>query len=203
MGDFGAARHLQRSEWCWLYRRARPPLTQPRAPPPPRNPTSLSRAARRSRHPPRRSPRSPWHPRCLGRRSLRRPCPRRPCPRFPPLCSQPQRRRRPSVPRLRISRPGRRRPLKPQRRRRPPPTLPRPPLAARQQPRPSPAQAVLPWRLRQRARPPDRRLCWAWVSASLHCPSSPVVWFCGCGASDDADSSLPGAPDPAPEAPLM
>ena len=239
MGDFGAARQLQRSEWCWLYPQARPPHTQPRAPPPPfrprrsslsidldglvdgllgpsktptsprpraprrsppppRNPTSRSRAAR-----PKPSPTPDRHPAARGTPGARDPAARDPCraragracgsrPRPVNRSAGPGRRRPGRESSAGPQKPPRRRRPLPPRRRRPPPPLPRPLLVAPQRRRPSPAPAAPRWRPRQRAKPPDRRLCWAWASASLHCPSSPVLWSCGCGASDGADGSSPG-----------
>ena len=74
MGDSGAARQLQRSEWCWLYPQARPPHTQPRAPPPPFRP-------RRARCP---STSTAWLTDCSVLRRRPRPRPRAPH-RSPPL----------------------------------------------------------------------------------------------------------------------
>lgn len=160
MGDFGAARQLQRSEWYWLSQQARLPHKQPRASPPPvrflplfpprqtcwhltsavwltacSHPPGSPRRVLRRRVPPR----SPPPPGSLTIRS--RAAPRR-IPRRSPALPGPWRlrfprpppRERPSLSRLRFpaSRPPSRSPPAP----------------------PSPAQPRLP---RQRRRRPRRR----------------------------------------------
>ena len=245
MGDFGAARQLQRSEWYWLYPQARLPHTPPRAPPPPvpaaynaRCPSTstalldwTARPLGRTPTPSSRPRRSPPPPRTPTNRS--RAAPPKPSPA--PVHAHPAASRTPAAPAVPRS-PPRLRPLAAPAAGRPSPRLGRSAGAARTAApgtrpgaevpapelpagdvtagpapsstapaTPSTAAAASPTAsggARHGSRPSPRSgstvhgghvnapggrtvaLAGPGRSASWHCPSSPVVWSCGCAASE-------------------